>query len=98
MLIVLLAGFLSYQRLGRGEDPDFTIKTMVVQVQGPGATIEDTVREVTDRVEKKLQETPHLDFLRSYTVAGRTTIFVNLLGSTRSNAVPDIWYQVRKEV
>ena len=56
------------------------------------------IRQVTDRIEKKLQETPNLDFTRSYTTAGVTTVFVDLLGSTRSRDVPDIWYQVRKKI
>jgi multidrug efflux pump subunit AcrB len=98
MLIIVAAGLMSYVRLGRNEDPAFTIKTMVVQASWPGATVEETINEVTDRLEKKLQETPGLDFIRSYTVAGQTTIFVNLLGSVRSAAVPDIWYQVRKKI
>src|SRR5215813_11308290 len=98
MLLALLAGVLSYFRLGRSEDPTFIIKTMVVQAAWPGATVEDTLKQVTERLERKLQETPKLDFLRSYTTAGRTTIFVNLLGSATGREVPDIWYHVRKSV
>jgi multidrug efflux pump subunit AcrB len=97
-IIIVVAGFYSYQRLGRNEDPAFTIKTMVVQTAWPGATINDTLTQITDRLEKKLQETPYLDYIRSYTVAGQTTIFVNLLGTTPAKSVPDIWYQVRKKV
>ena len=98
MVLIIAAGLLSYQRLGRNEDPAFTIKTMVVQAAWPGATVDEMVKQVTDRIEKKLQETPGLDFIRSYTTAGRTTVFVNLLGSTRSRDVPEIWYQVRKKI
>ena len=98
MVIIVAMGLFSYRRLGRNEDPDFTIKTMVVQAGWPGATVDDTLEQVTDRIEKKLQETPGLDFIRSYTTAGRTTVFVNLLGSVRSAAVPQIWYQVRKKI
>ena len=98
MVIIVAMGLFSYRRLGRNEDPDFTIKTMVVQAGWPGATVDDTLKQVTDRIEKKLQETPGLDFIRSYTTAGRTTVFVNLLGSVRSAAVPQIWYQVRKKI
>jgi multidrug efflux pump subunit AcrB len=98
LVIILAAGLFSYRRLGRNEDPAFTIKTMVVQAGWPGATVEETVQQVTDRLEKKLQETPGLDFIRSYTTAGRTTVFVNLLGSVRSKDVPEIWYQVRKKI
>jgi multidrug efflux pump subunit AcrB len=98
MVIILIAGVLSYTQLGRNEDPAFTIKTMVVQAGWPGATVADTVAQVTDRIEKKLQETPGLDYIRSYTTAGQTTVFVNLLGSTPARDVPDIWYQVRKKI
>ncbi|MBV8237103.1 MAG: efflux RND transporter permease subunit, partial [Acidimicrobiia bacterium] len=98
MLVIVVAGVWSYLRLGRSEDPDFTVKTMVVQVGWPGATVEDTIEQVTDRVERKLQETPSLDYLKSYTTAGRATIFVNLTDSTPAAQVPDIWYQVRKKV
>ena len=98
MLVVMIAGAGSYFRLGRNEDPTFTIKTMVVQTQWPGATITDTLQQVTERIERKLQETPGLDYVRSYTTAGQSTIFVNLKGSTPAAKVPDIWYQVRKKV
>jgi multidrug efflux pump len=98
MIVIVAAGVYSYLQLGRNEDPAFTIKTMVVQAAWPGATIEDTLQQVTDRIERKLQETPGLDFVRSYTEAGRTTVFVNLRGSVRSEDVPDIWYQVRKKI
>jgi multidrug efflux pump len=98
MVVIVAMGLLSYKRLGRNEDPDFTIKTMVVQAGWPGATVDETLNQVTDRIEKKLQETPGLDFIRSFTTAGRTTVFVNLLGSVRSPEVPQIWYQVRKKI
>ena len=98
MIVAVAAGLLSYFRLGRSEDPSFVIKTMVVQAAWPGATIGDTLKQVTERLERKLQETPHLDFLRSYTSAGVTTIFVNLKGSAPAREVPDIWYHVRKSV
>ena len=98
MLVLLVAGVASYIRLGRSEDPDFTIKTMVVQATWPGATVGDTLQQITDRLERKLQETPDLDYLKSYTSAGQTTIFVYLKDSTPAARVPDIWYQVRKKV
>ena len=98
MAVAVVAGLLAYQRLGRGEDPTFVIKTMVVQAAWPGASVEETLKQVTERLERKLQEVPKLDFLRSYTSAGMTTIFVNLKGSATGAEVPDIWYQVRKSV
>ena len=98
MLVIAVAGIWSYLRLGRSEDPDFTVKTMVVQASWPGATLADTLAQVTDRIESKLQETPNLDYLKSFTSAGQTTIFVTLKDSTRPSQVPEIWYQVRKKV
>jgi multidrug efflux pump len=98
MIVVTVAGLSSYFRLGRSEDPNFTFRTMVVQAAWPGATLDETLKQVTERIERKLQETKGLDFLRSYTKAGSTIIFVNLKGSTRPAEIPDIWYQVRKNV
>lgn len=98
VIVIVAAGIFSYVRLGRNEDPAFTIKTMVVQVAWPGASIDDTLQQITDRVERKLQETPGLDFMRSYTVPGRTTVLVNLKGSVPSRDVPETWYQVRKKI
>ncbi|MBV9219303.1 MAG: efflux RND transporter permease subunit [Methylobacteriaceae bacterium] len=98
MLVIAVAGVWFYFRLGRSEDPDFTVKTMVVQVEWPGATVSDTLEQITDRIERKLQETPSLDYLKSFTTGGKATIFVNLKDSTPPAQVPDIWYQVRKKV
>jgi multidrug efflux pump subunit AcrB len=98
MLIAVFAGLASFYRLGRGEDPTFIIKTMVVQAQWPGATVEETMKQVTERLERTLQETPHLDFLRSFTRAGVSTVFVNLDGKTNAQQVADTWYHVRKSV
>jgi multidrug efflux pump len=92
MLMIVVAGIADYFKLGRSEDPDFTVKTMVVGATWPGATVEDTLEQITDRLERKLQETPSLDYVKSYTSAGRATIFVNLKDSTRPADVPDIWY------
>ena len=98
MIIAVVAGTLSFLRLGRAEDPVFTFRTMVVGAAWPGATVEDMIEQVTERLERKLQETRFLDRIRSYTVAGQTTIFVDLMQSTPSEAVPDVWYQVRKNI
>jgi multidrug efflux pump subunit AcrB len=98
MAVAVLAGLAAYFRLGRNEDPSFVIKTMVVSAAWPGATVDDTLQQVTERLERKLEETPHLDFLRSYTSAGLTTIFVNLTGETTAAQVHDVWYQVRNQI
>jgi multidrug efflux pump subunit AcrB len=98
MLLCAIAGVGAYERLGRQEDPDFSVQTMVVQVAWPGATALDTMKQVTDRLEKKLEETPRLDYIKSYTKPGQSTIFVYLKESTPKRDLPDIWYQVRKKV
>jgi len=98
MIVAVIAGTLSFTRLGRGEDPAFTFRTMVVAAVWPGATVEETMLQVTERLARTLQETDYLDRVRSYTTAGQTTIFVDLLQSTPPEAVPDVWYQVRKNI
>jgi multidrug efflux pump len=98
MIAETIGGTVSYFRLSRAEDPSFIIKTMVVQAAWPGASLNDTLQQVTERLERTLQETPSLDFVRSYTSAGVTTIFVTLKQATRAAEVPDIWYHVRKSV
>mgnify|MGYP002134067678 CR=1 FL=1 len=98
MLLVIAMGVFCYEKLPRNEDPAFTIKTAVVSAQWPGASVADTTRLLTDTLEKKLQETPWLDYLESETRAGRTVIHVNLRDDTPPQRVPDIWYQVRKKM
>ena len=98
MLVIALAGMLQYHKLGREEDPPFTIKTMVVKTLWPGATTLEIVKQVTDRIEKKLEELPNLDYLKSYSKPGESVVFVNLKDSTRASDVPDLWYQARKKV
>ena len=98
MLLVALAGIFEYRRLGRDEDPPFTIKTMVVKTLWPGATTLETMQQVTDRIEKKLEELPNIDYQKSYTKPGESVVFVYLKDSTPASEVPDLWYQVRKKV
>ena len=98
MILAVIAGVSSFKSLGRGEDPAFTFRTMVVAAAWPGATVDETMQQVTERIERTLQETDFLDRVRSYTIAGQTTIFVDLKQSTPPEKVPDIWYQVRKNV
>jgi multidrug efflux pump subunit AcrB len=98
ILVFAAAGAFSYMKLGREEDPAFAINTMIVQTNWPGATTLDMMSQVTDRIEKKLQETPHLDYLKSYTKPGVSVVYVNVLDSTAAAELPDIWYQVRKKV
>ncbi|MBR0555100.1 efflux RND transporter permease subunit [Ciceribacter sp. L1K23] len=98
MLIFIVAGTLSYINLGREEDPAFTIKTMIINAQWPGASAEEVTLQVTDRIEKKLEELDALDYTRSITRAGQTTIFVELLDTTRAKDVQDNWVRVRNMV
>src|SRR3954469_4938774 len=98
MMVVAIVGVGSYLRLGQAEDPDFTFKLMVVRTNWPGASADEVERQLTDRIERKLQETPHLDFLRSYSKPGESTIFVFVKDSSRPEEIKDAWYQVRKKV
>ena len=95
VIVSTIAGAMAYTSLGREEDPSFTIKTMLVQAQWPGASLADTTAQITDRIEKKLEELPSLDFTRSMTTPGETTIFVNLKDTTRGREVQAAWIQVR---
>ena len=98
--IILLGviGVLSYRSLGQAEDPPFTFKVMVVQTQWPGATALEISEKVTETIEKKLQEIPELDYLRSYSRPGESQIFFVVKDSIDPKRVPDVWYQVRKKV
>ena len=98
MVLLSLAGLLSYGQLGRDEDPPLTIKVMVVRAIWPGATAEDTAREVTDRLEKALQSLQWIDYISSYTKPGEATLMVQLKDQTPPSAVPDQWYQVHKKI
>lgn len=98
MLLLMTAGVISYEHLPRNEDPAFTIKTAVVTARWPGADVADSVSLMTDLLEKKLQETPYLDYVQSETRAGQSVIFVNLRDDTPPAAVAGIWYQVRKKM
>jgi multidrug efflux pump subunit AcrB len=98
MIVAVVAGVAAFFSLGRNEDPAFTIKTMVVQAAWPGATVDDTAQQITERIERKLQELPGLDNLRSFTRAGVSTVFVDLKGAVTAREIPAIWQQVRNDV
>lgn len=95
MLVFLVAGLVSYLDLGREEDPEFTVKTMVVQANWPGASIDETLNQVTDRLEKKLEELDTLDYTRSVTTAGKSVVFVFFKDTTRAQDVKKSWTEVR---
>jgi len=98
MLVFALLGFFTYQNLGREEDPSFVIKTMTISAAWPGASVEETTRQVTERIERKLEELESLDFSRSVTTPGQTLVFVNLKPTTRARDVPGTWLTVRNMI
>lgn len=98
MVLILLLGVRSYFQLGQAEDPPFTFKTMLIQAQWPGATAQEVSQQLTERIEKKLQEMPELDFVQSYAKPGETALFVNLKETVRGRDVATAWYQVRKRI
>lgn len=95
---VAIFGFSAFFQLGQREDPDFTLRLMVVRTLWPGATTEQVDRQITDRLEKKLQEVPHFRFTRSYSKPGESLIILELKDSAPQREVAQIWYQVRKKV
>ncbi len=98
ILLIAGAGLYSYLNLGRAEDPSFTIKVMVVNVAWPGATASEVQTQVTDKIEKKLQEMPYLDRVESYSQPGIAFLRVFLKDTTPPAKVKELWYQVRKKV
>ncbi len=98
MIVFIIAGAFAYLGLGREEDPNFTIKTMIVQATWPGATAEDVAKQVTERIERKMEELESLDYTRSITTAGQTIVFVNLLQTTKARNVEATWTRVRNMV
>ncbi|QDH69097.1 efflux RND transporter permease subunit [Marilutibacter alkalisoli] len=98
MLVVAIAGTLSYLNLGRSEDPEFTFKVMVIRTLWPGATAEEVSTQVTERIEKKLMETGEYEFIRSYSRAGESQVIFAARDSMRSREIEPLWYQVRKKV
>ena len=98
IILLSVVGIWSYRALGQAEDPPFTFKVMVVQTQWPGATALEISEKVTETLEKKLQEIPELDYLRSYSRPGESQVFFVVKDSIDPARVPDVWYQVRKKV
>ena len=98
LIVSTLIGIFSYTRLGQSEDPPFTFKVMVVRAEWPGASAREVEQQVTDRIEKKLQEIAQADVIRSYSKPGEALVFFLVKDSTRSRDIPDIWYQARKKI
>jgi multidrug efflux pump len=99
MILALAAGgVMAYLKLGRAEDPDFTIKTAVVSVQWDGATTRELQDQVVDPIEKKLHALPYFDYVQTYTTPGFASLIVNLRDDTPARDVPALLYQLRKKL
>jgi len=98
MLVLSVAGFLSYGQLGQSEDPPFTFKAMVIRTAWPGATAEEVARQVSDRIEQKVMETGAYQQVVSYSRPGESTITFVALDSMKAGEIPELWYQLRKKV
>lgn len=98
MLMLIVSGFLAYTKLGQSEDPPFTFKVMLVRTSWPGASAIEVEQQITDKLEKKIQEVPHLGYSSSYSRPGESMIFIVIKDDTFSKDIPGIWYQVRKKI
>ncbi len=98
MVVLLVLGFAAYFQLGQDEDPPFTFRAMVVQAFWPGASAQQMAEQVTDKIEKALQEVPHADILRSYTKPGESLTILQLKDSSPPREVASSWYQARKRI
>ena len=98
MVVLMLLGFAAYFQLGQDEDPPFTFRVMVVRTYWPGATAQQVAEQVTDKIERTLQEVPYADKIRSYSKPGESQIIFQIKDSSRPNEVANIWYTVRKKV
>ncbi|MFD0666291.1 efflux RND transporter permease subunit [Ramlibacter sp. MAHUQ-53] len=98
MLALMVLGFASYFQLGQDEDPPFTFRAMVVRAYWPGATAQQVADQVTDKIERTLQEVPYADIIRSYAKPGESFTILQIKDSSRAADVPNVWYQVRKKV
>jgi multidrug efflux pump len=96
--VFAVAGAFAYQRLGQSEDPPFTFRVMVVKTTWPGATAHEVEQQVTDRIERKLQEIAHVDWVRSYSKPAESLVFFALEDSLPAGSAPDAFYQVRKKI
>jgi multidrug efflux pump len=98
LVVIALGGIAAFFQLGQREDPDFTFRAMVIRTLWPGATAEQVDRQITDRIEKKLQETPYFKWTQSHSKPGESLIVLELLDTAPAREVPEIWYQVRKKL
>lgn len=98
MVVLMLLGFAAYFQLGQDEDPPFTFRAMVVRTYWPGATAQQVAEQVTDKLERTLQEVPYADKIRSYSKPGESQIIFQIKDSSKAADVPGVWYAVRKKI
>ena len=98
MVVLMLLGFAAYFQLGQDEDPPFTFRAMVVRTYWPGATAQQVAEQVTDKIERTLQEVPYADKIRSYSKPGESQIILEIKDYSKPSEVPNVWYSVRKKV
>ena len=98
MVVLMLLGVAAYFQLGQDEDPPFTFRVMVVRAFWPGATARQMADQVTDKIERTLQEVPYADKIRSYSKPGETLIIFQIRDNSPPREVPQVWYTVRKKV
>ena len=98
MVVLMLLGFAAYFQLGQDEDPPFTFRAMVVRTYWPGATAQQVAEQVTDKLERTLQEVPHADRIRSYSKPGESQIIFQVKDNFNPAEVPNVWYSVRKKI
>jgi multidrug efflux pump len=98
LLVLMVLGFSAYFQLGQDEDPPFTFRAMVVRTSWPGATAQQVAEQVTDKLERTLQEVPYADRIRSYSKPGESQIIFQIKDSSRASEVPNVWYSVRKKI
>ena len=98
MVVLMVLGVTAYFQLGQDEDPPFTFRAMVVRAYWPGATAQQVAEQVTDKLERTLQEVPNADKIRSYSKPGESQIIFQLKDSTKPSDVPNAWYTVRKKI
>ena len=98
MVVLMVLGMASYFQLGQDEDPPFTFRAMVVRAYWPGATAEQVAEQVTDKIERTLQEVPFADKIRSYSKPGEAQIIFQIKDNSKPGDVPQIWYTVRKKI
>ena len=98
MVVLLVLGVAAYFQLGQDEDPPFTFRAMVVQAYWPGASAQQMAEQVTDKIEKTLQEVPYADRIRSFTKPGESLTILQVKDSSPGKEVSQSWYQVRKRI